>query len=123
VSQSTRANLCLGLLTAIALQACALVPASQLHDEKQDALARWNHCVMRYSAYPAHFCEGHQRDVLNAYPVHLENQIELFLSHRATEIRAMRVAQTSLDKLPEKPEKLAVDYLNAIISGAQTGDL
>lgn len=73
------------------------------------ALARWSQCVEQFGN---HFegsmsalwqtadsvCDGHRRDVLATYPLHMENQVDSILSERAR-IYTTRLVKTGIGKL------------------------
>jgi hypothetical protein len=123
VSRSACLILYPGILIALSLNACAVTPAATVKAEQHTAVERWNLCVERHAGNQVHVCEGHRRDVINAYPSHLANQVDILLSQRAKKIRAIGVAQKGHSKLPQKPEKQVTDYLDAIISGAESDEL
>lgn len=73
---------------------------------RQAAIERWSRCVERRSEafaealvvddagrYVERGCEGHRRDVVNAFPPHMERRLE-----RALDERAARRARTHLRK-------------------------
>lgn len=64
---------------------------------RQEALARWQRCIDSAASQPLSTairitsdmlderCEGHRRDVLMAFPVSQEHQLDLLLRQRAHE--------------------------------------
>lgn len=84
------------LLALPLAQGCAFTPMSPEPQVKQAALERWYRCVQRFYAKAGDYCEGHRRDILVMYPVHLENQISRLLSQDAHSTRASQLLNTAV---------------------------
>jgi|GEM_PF-4532071 len=90
----------LKMLAPIAL--CTLLGAcastqnqTQIKQQQDESLQRWASCIDRQSEFGNAsevmnrvnvYCEGHKRDLITAYPVHLESQLDSLLTERAQEI-------------------------------------
>ncbi len=85
------------------LGACASTQnQSNLKLEQEAALQRWAHCVNRQTEFgtPSEallrvniYCEGHKRDLLAAYPAHLEDEVSNVLTKRTQKLAAEQVAE------------------------------
>ena len=83
-------------IVCIALGGCASGELAAERDaERRAALDRWSDCIERQSgaaalsevrARLAHGCEGHRRDVLNAFPPHMTSRLTRLMDER-TEVR------------------------------------
>lgn len=97
------------------LGACA---SSQTHSnikiEQTAALQRWVGCVDRHTEIGSAseallrinvYCEGHKRDLLAAYPAHLEDEVNNLLTKRTQ----MRAIEQIVQRTPEaKPGAFTV---------------
>lgn len=94
------------LLIAGSLSGCGAAPVSQPDaPHQQQALQRWVSCIQRQSVQvlPVHrldgmikaHCEDYHRDVLNAFPLHLENHLRRLLSERTSEIVTQQLVKTN----------------------------
>ena len=126
------------LTTVVMTSSCALRQDPENKEELQKAaLNRWTGCIERHQdmtdlletspikrleAVNAR-CEGHQRDVLAAFPVHLENQIDSLLSKRSDNITAEHFLRSSNPATRKILESTQVDTLNQRIPSAQPEDL
>jgi len=78
------------------LGACASTQTQpQIKQQQEETLQRWVNCVDRQSEFGSTvevlsrvdlYCEGHKRDLLAAYPAHLETRVSELLSQRAQKI-------------------------------------
>lgn len=85
------------------LGACASTQSqSDLKLEQNAALQRWANCVDRQTQLATAseallrvnlYCEGHKRDLLAAYPAHLEDKVSDVLTQRTRELAAEQVAR------------------------------
>jgi len=69
-----------GLLSAFAFAGCSLGTIPPDLASQNAAIQRWHGCIERYDATIEHSCEGHKRDVIATFPVHLERTIDKRLS-------------------------------------------
>ena len=86
------------------LGACANTQnQSELKLEQDATLQRWVSCIDRQTEYGAAsealsrvevYCEGHKRDLLAAYPAHLESQVNNALTRRTQKLAARQMAWT-----------------------------
>lgn len=84
------------------LGACASTQSqSKIKIQQNEALQRWVNCVDRQTeigtASEALFrvdtyCEGHKRDLLAAYPAHLESQVSTVLTERTRKLAVEQLA-------------------------------
>ena len=85
------------------LGACASTQnQSNIKIEQNAALQRWANCVDRQTDFGSAseallrvnlYCEGHKRDLLAAYPAHLEDEVNDVLTQRIRKLAAEQVAQ------------------------------
>lgn len=86
--------------------ACSIKPVEPNRFSQRAALDRWNQCLERFSDRhqgsfdslrhtPRSICDGHRRDVLATFPVHVENQVDTILSDR-TRVLTTRLVKTGL---------------------------
>jgi hypothetical protein len=124
------------LLTVVILNGACSTTQSAIPQEdlQQAALARWNGCIERHTgnndklAIDLHKvvstrCEGHQRDVLATFPIHLENQVNSLLSKRSDNITTERFLRSSNLATWKIPESTHVDSLKPRSSSPLAKDL
>ena len=105
------ATLSVAALVLAASSACAVTPGVDESARRRTAIARWDACIERELsalgedgtdlARVGRRCEGHRRDVLDAFPVHLGARVE-----RMMDARAARRLGNDLDGIGERAERL-----------------
>lgn len=124
------------LLTLVILSsACSTTPSTVPQEElQQAALARWNGCIERNSGNHDNFaidlhkvvstrCEGHQRDVLATFPIHLKNEVNSLLSKRSDNMTTEHFLRSSNLATWNIPESTHVDNLKLRSSSPLVKDL
>jgi hypothetical protein len=123
------------LLTVILLSACSLTQAPDNQEELQHAaLIRWGDCIERHQDMHKHLaadlhkmvsvrCEGHQRDVLATFPVHLENQVGSLLSERSSNMTTERFLRSGNSATWNITQSTHVDTLKLRSSSPLPDDL
>ena len=88
-------RVCVAVLLAAQLMACATIDTkSQKAELQKDAVNRWHACLDRHISPPQSEavsyrtvindrCDGHKRDVIASFPLHLEAQVEEILVSNA----------------------------------------
>ena len=97
------------LVISFSTQGCALISESTDHEEQNAALERWKQCQARYDRNHEHFCDGHRRDVLATYPVHMANHVDTMLSNRASAKRVSRLVKAGLEQTASQVDLSASD--------------
>jgi len=124
------------ILTIVSLtSACSTThPHGNREELQQAALTRWNGCIERNqekhddSAMDIHenvstSCEGHQRDVLATFPIHLENQVNSLLSKHSQNMTTEHLLRSNSFATWNILESTHVDNLKLRSSSAQPDDL
>lgn len=96
-------------LSALSLTACATTQQgkTELEDQKL-AMQRWNECIdrntdsksitaVKISQLLNHSCEGHKRDVIDAFPPHMSKQIDQLLISRLYQLLSNQDDLSALD--------------------------
>lgn len=108
-TRTARAATTLSLVTLVlaASGACAVTPSADESARRRAAIVRWDACIEREltalgeaGADPARVgrrCEGHRRDVLDTFPVHLAPRVE-----RMMDARAARRLGSGIDGIGER---------------------
>lgn len=112
-----------GIAATLSLQSCAFLDVPPDSQVKHVALERWNRCLERFESKVEHFCDGHRRDVLNAYPVYLENQLDALLSHQMHLKRARQLVASDSDTTSNIRDRTTPSNFTAIGGEAQNSDL
>ncbi len=107
---------------ALAAQGCAFAPKPPDIDAQQAALERWNRCLQRFEQ-ETHFCDGHRRDVVATFPLHLEHQVNALLTQQTRKLKASRTMETGLEQVFDASDNPAGNPLIESGSGARFGDL
>lgn len=122
------------VLCATLLGACSMKPVVPQQTRQNEALARWDQCVARFSdAYsgPRHavaqranqHCEGYGRDVMATFPIHLENQIATLLSQRASAMTLASYVRTVGSEAWLESRGAQIDTLKTRLIEARQTDL
>jgi hypothetical protein len=123
------------LSTVLLVSACSITQEPVNQEElQQAALNRWNNCIERHRdshdklAMDLHKvvsarCEGHQRDVLATFPLHLENQVNSLLSKRADNMTTEYFLRSSNLATWNIPESTHVDTFKMLSPSAPPEDL
>lgn len=100
---------------------CATTPDTDERARRHAAIARWDACVERElvalgeaGGDPARVerrCEGHRRDVLDAFPTHLGARVE-----RLMEARRARLVEARIDAIEARPAPLIDRLIDAVAS-------
>lgn len=106
MQQRRRMSAILTMVAVATLHGCGTGMHQQEDAQHQlQTLQRWAGCVERQSVLltPVHDldsriatrCEDYHRDVLNAFPLHMENHLNRLLSERTSEIVMQRLVKTN----------------------------
>ena len=132
---ATNVRKLLVLSTVLLASACSITQEPVNREElQQAALNRWNNCIERHQdshdkqamdllkAVSAR-CEGHQRDVLATFPLHLENQVNSLLSKRSNNMTTEHLLRSSNLATWNIRESTHVDTFKMLSPSAQPEDL
>lgn len=101
---SSRAAAAVNLLATILLNGCALAPQAPDTALQISALERWNQCLERYDTDIEHYCDGHRRDLLNAFPIHKRHRVNILLMKKTRAVSQSRALKTRMNTESENPQ-------------------
>ena len=135
MSTSTRAgNIGIGTMSIIGvclLSACSIARFEPDPVAQQTTLSRWVRCIDTVSQNTSasslrsirktarSFCDGHRRDVLATYPLHLVNQVDTLLSQRIDEMTSSHYVKTAVGKLDEATDARIERFRSRLIEARQ----
>lgn len=115
--------LCLGIAATLSVQSCGFTHLTPNPEAEKIAMARWNLCLKRFQANPEHFCDGHRRDVLSAYPAYMEHQLNDRLARQVSVDRMERLMKTGFGITTQQNNNRSPDNFMANGGEAREGDL
>ncbi len=77
------------------LQGCSLMAPKEIDPvEQQITMERFKRCIQRPGIDATIFCEGHRRDVLAIYPLHLHDHVDALLAQKFDENQPQTLFKT-----------------------------